>query len=86
MIVPLLLCWLRFGDNRPPRIDFEKQIRPLFEERCRPCHFAGGKVYERLPFDKPETIVKLGKKLFTRIHDEKSRDFITRFLVQEEKK
>src|SRR5436853_7482635 len=45
------------------KVDFNTQIRPLLESRCTPCHFAGGKVYERLPFDRSETIKKLGTKL-----------------------
>jgi len=67
-------------------VDFAKQIRPIFEERCQPCHFAGGKMYARLPFDRPQTIVNLGTKLFTRIRNEKERDLIRQFLAQEGKK
>ncbi len=53
----------------------------MLEQRCVPCHFAGGKMYARLPFDRPETIRKLGTKLFTRIKDEKERERIRRFLA-----
>ena len=38
-------------------------------------------MYERLPFDRPETIHKLGTKLFTRIRDEKQREVIRKFLA-----
>ena len=39
-------------------------------------------MYARLPFDRPETIVKLGTtKLFTRIKDERDRDIIRKFLA-----
>jgi hypothetical protein len=62
-------------------VDFKTQIRPILEQRCQPCHFPGGKMYERLPFDRPETIVKLGTKLFTRIRDEKQRELIRQFLA-----
>jgi hypothetical protein len=65
----------------PPAVDFAKQIRPIFEQRCQPCHFPGGKMYERLPFDRPQTIVKLGPKVFTRIRDEKQRELIRQFLA-----
>jgi hypothetical protein len=67
----------------PPRVDFKTEIRPILEQRCQPCHFAGGKMYERLPFDRPQTVVKLGTKLFTRIRDEKDRQVIRRFLAGE---
>lgn len=61
---------------------FAKNVRPILEQRCQPCHFTGGKMYARLPFDRPETIVKLGTtKLFTRIKDERDRDVIRKFLA-----
>src|ERR1043165_4578039 len=63
------------------KIDFNAQIKPIFETRCTPCHFAGGKVYERLPFDRPETIKQLGTKLFTRLRDEKEQSLIREFLA-----
>jgi hypothetical protein len=61
--------------------DFASEIKPIFQGRCQPCHFAGGKVYDRLPFDKPETITRLGTKLFTRIKDEKEQRLIRDFLA-----
>jgi hypothetical protein len=67
----------------PTRVDFNTQVRPLLESRCTPCHFAGGTMYERLPFDRPETIEKLGTKLFTRIKDEKEQRLIRDFLAQQ---
>jgi hypothetical protein len=66
----------------PAKIDFATQIRPILEARCQPCHFSGGKVYQRMPFDRPETIKTLGTKLFTRIKDERERQIIREFLSQ----
>ena len=65
------------------KIDFATQIRPIFESSCQPCHFNGGTMYQRLPFDRPETIKSLGTKLFTRIQDENKRRLIREFLSQE---
>ena len=62
--------------------DFDKEIKPIFQARCQPCHFQGGQVYDQMPFDKPETITRLGTKLFTRIKDEKERGLIREFLAQ----
>lgn len=62
-------------------LDFNKDILPLVS-KCQPCHFTGGKMYAQLPFDKPQTIRKLGTKLFTRIKDEKAQTLIRRFLAQ----
>jgi hypothetical protein len=64
------------------RVDFETQLKPIFKSKCMPCHFSGGKVYERLPFDQPETIRKLGTRLFTRIKEENDRRLIEEFLAQ----
>lgn len=65
------------------RVDFPTQIRPILEARCQPCHFNGGKVYQRMPFDRPETIKTLGTKLLTRIKDENERLLMRDFLAQE---
>jgi hypothetical protein len=46
------------------------------------CHFSGGKVYQRMPFDRSETIKTLGTKLFTRIKDENERQIIREFLAE----
>jgi hypothetical protein len=62
--------------------DFATEIKPIFQSRCMPCHFQGGKVYDKLPFDKPETVTRLGTKLFTRIKDEKEQRLIREFLAQ----
>jgi hypothetical protein len=67
----------------PPAVDFATAIRPALEERCSPCHFEGGRMHKRLPFDDARTIVKLGEKLFTRIKDEKTRETIRTFLAQQ---
>jgi len=65
-----------------PHIDFDRQVKPIFQSKCMPCHFSGGQMYERLPFDKPETIRKLGTRLFTRIKDENDRKLIDEFIRQ----
>src|SRR5262245_3765483 len=64
------------------RVDFDTQLKPIFQSKCMPCHFSGGQMYERLPFDKPATIRKLGTRLFTRIKEEKDRQLIEDFLAQ----
>jgi hypothetical protein len=35
---------------------FAATVRPVLQARCAPCHEAGGKMYEKLPFDRAETI------------------------------
>ena len=63
-------------------IDFASVVRPILEARCAPCHFEGGTMHDRLPFDRPETIRMLGTKLFTRIKDEADQAAINAFLTQ----
>lgn len=67
----------------PSKIDFATQVRPILESGCQPCHFGGGIMYERLPFDRPETISALGTKLFGRIKDENERALIRDYLSQQ---
>src|SRR5215831_8541391 len=63
--------------------DFDADIKPIFQARCQPCHFQGGQVYQKLPFDKPETITRLGTKLFTRIKNEDQQRVIREFLSEQ---
>ena len=67
----------------PAKIDFGTQVEPILKSKCQGCHFRGGKMYDKLPFDRPETIKHLGTKLFTRISDENDRKVIRQFLSQE---
>ena len=67
----------------PPKpVDFQAQIRPILEKRCQPCHFTGGKMYAKMPFDRPQTIHTLGEKMFTRIKDPKEQAILRAFLAQ----
>jgi len=61
------------------RTMFETKIKPILTERCQPCHFTGGKMYAKLPFDDPKTVRALGVKLFTRIKDEKEQALFRAF-------
>lgn len=59
---------------------FTASLRPILEARCQPCHFEGGKVYAKLPFDRPETMRILGAKIFTRITDPNEKAIFQAFL------
>ena len=62
---------------------FETQVKPLLVARCSPCHFEGGKVFQKLPFDRAETIRKLGAtRMFTRITEESNRVILRAFLSE----
>jgi hypothetical protein len=60
--------------------DFDRDVKPILEKQCRPCHFTGGVMYEKLPFDRAETIRHLGEKLFTRIKAPDEQATIRSFL------
>jgi hypothetical protein len=79
----VLLTTLTSIKTMAERPTFASDVRPILESSCQPCHFQGGKMYEKLPFDKPETITKLGTKLFTRIKDEDQRRVIREFLSEQ---
>ncbi len=73
------------GTSRHSRwIDFDADVLPILENRCRPCHFPGGEVFEAMPFDYPPTIRRLGTDLFTRLKDEEDRTVVRLFLAQPE--
>ena len=66
--------------NHP--VDFARDVQPILVKRCSPCHFPGGKMHATLPFDRPETIHKLGERLFTRIKKENEQAVIRAFLAR----
>jgi hypothetical protein len=74
-----LLAAVFIGPPAPPPVDFQREIKPILT-RCTPCHFPGGTMYAKLPFDRPATVTLLGEKLFTRIKKEEERAVIRRFL------
>lgn len=86
-LLPLLMT--ASGSNRQgasrPADTFHASVEPILRERCTPCHFAGGKMYGKLPFDRPATIVSLGERLFTRMKSEDQRAVIRKFLAEQKK-
>ena len=48
-------------------IDFTSQVQPILVKNCSPCHFTGGKMYEKMPFDKDTTIINHEKGILKRI-------------------
>ena len=74
---------LKPESSEKARIDFDSQVKPILQQRCQPCHFSGGVMYARLPFDRAATIKTLGTKMFTRIKDQKEQQVIRDFLEQE---
>jgi|SRR5947209_2822085 len=88
-LLPLLIAVSDTNPHGAPRSaatatdTFHSSVEPMLEQRCTPCHFPGGKMYGKLPFDRPETIVSLGERLFTRIKNEEQRAVIRKFLAEQ---
>jgi hypothetical protein len=83
LVLWILMRILAAAPEPAPRpVEFARDVQPILEKRCQPCHFTGGKMYARLPFDRAETVDKLGTKLFTRIKDEDEQKVIRAFLEQ----
>ena len=66
-------------------IHFASQIQPILVKNCSPCHFTGGKMYERMPFDEDTTIINHQAGILRRIKVEENtliRSFIQQQLKQ----
>ena len=81
VLLPLMATTAAPRSAQPP-IDFKTEVQPILA-RCTPCHFPGGSMYARLPFDRGETVTKLGTKLFSRVKNEKDQATIRRFLSEQ---
>lgn len=63
-------------------VDFKTQVQPILVKNCSPCHFPGGKLYEKLPFDKAAVITSHEKGIVKRINDETEKHIIKLFIEQ----
>jgi len=69
----------------PIAIGFDKEIKPIFIKNCSPCHFTGGKMYEKLPFDKDTTIINHSTAILKRIKNEEENTLLSKFINQNKK-
>lgn len=63
-------------------VDFKTQVQPILVKNCSPCHFPGGKLYAKLPFDKEQTITSHEKGIVKRINDDAEKNIIKLFIEQ----
>jgi hypothetical protein len=63
-----------------PGVEFVRDVQPILAARCQPCHFPGGIMYGKLPFDRGATVRTLGERLFTRIKAADEQRVIREFL------
>jgi len=74
-----------FNEQPFSAIDFEKEIKPIFVKNCSPCHFPGGKMYAKLPFDKDTTIINHSGSILKRIKDDEENALLKEFISQNKK-
>jgi hypothetical protein len=63
-------------------IDYKTQVLPILQKKCSPCHFTGGKMYERMPFDNSQTIIGHEAGVLKRFKDEQENTLIKQFIAQ----
>lgn len=63
-------------------VNFSAQVQPILEKRCSPCHFPGGKMYERMPFDQDTTILNHTAGILKRIKNEDENAVLKAFIQQ----
>jgi hypothetical protein len=63
-------------------VHFSSQIQPVLVKNCSPCHFTGGKMYERLPFDKDTTIINHSAAILKRIKNKEENALLSNFINQ----
>jgi hypothetical protein len=72
--------------NTPGRIDsvnYVADVLPLLQKKCSPCHFPGGKMYEKMPFDNIETIISHEAGVLKRFKEEKEIALIKKLIKQD---
>jgi hypothetical protein len=67
------------------KIDFEKQVKPILVKNCSPCHFTGGKMYEKMPFHKDTTLINHSTGILRRIKNEEENTILKDFILQNKK-
>lgn len=68
--------------NPSQPVSFEANVLPILKNNCNPCHFPGGKMYDRLPFDKATTIINHSEGVLKRIKKEEDANMIRMFVSE----
>ena len=62
-------------------LEFEKDIQPILQSHCTPCHFKDGKMYQRMPFDQSKTLVEFQDGILRRMKNEEEATKIKQYLA-----
>ena len=66
-------------------LSFDADVKPILQSRCSPCHFPGGKMYDKMPFDKALTLQEHSEGILRRIKGDEG-DKLKAFLEQGQNK
>jgi len=66
----------------PEAVSFEASVKPLLARTCTPCHVPGGRMYERMPFDRPEVVLSHKEGVLRRMKDPEDRQLMERWFTQ----
>jgi hypothetical protein len=67
----------------PEAVSFEASVRPLLARTCTPCHVPGGRMYERMPFDRPEVVFAHKEGVLRRLKNPDDRQLLERWLASQ---
>jgi len=93
-VIGFSACNLKAEENRAsPKtatatndtVNFKTQVQPILVKNCSPCHFPGGKLYDKLPFDKGETIVSHETGVFKRLKKEDEVKLVKQYIEENKK-
>jgi hypothetical protein len=63
-------------------INFVSQVQPILQKNCSPCHFTGGKMYEKMPFDDPKTLLGHQSGILKRIKKDDENLVLKQFIEE----
>ena len=70
------------ADVKSAPLEFEKDIQPILQSHCTPCHFKDGKMYQRMPFDQSKTLVYFQEGILRRLKDKPEVEKIRQYLAE----
>jgi hypothetical protein len=71
-----------FEEVKSVPLEFEKDIQPILQAHCAPCHFKDGKMYQRMPFDQSRTLVDFQDGILRRMKNEEEAAKIRQYLAE----
>jgi hypothetical protein len=66
-------------------VSFNAEVLPILQKKCSPCHFAGGKMFLKMPFDNSVTIISHEAGVLKRFSDKQEITLIKQFIDQHNK-